>query len=135
MNTKLNVLVIDDDAVVGRSFDRVLSDKGYNVVTALSGEEGLDTLARERGRFDVMLVDYAMPGLNGLEVAARARRQNFDAPILMITGYAELGEPSADGSEPAEPDARLISATLRKPFSLRELEITLIRLLSVPANV
>ena len=44
MNTKLQVLVIDDDAVVGRSFDRVLSDKGYEVSTALSGEEALETM-------------------------------------------------------------------------------------------
>ena len=41
MNAKRHVLVIDDDAVVGRSFDRVLSDKGYEVVTARNGEEGL----------------------------------------------------------------------------------------------
>ena len=41
MNTKLQVLVIDDDAVVGRSFDRVLSEKGYDVSTVLSGEEAL----------------------------------------------------------------------------------------------
>jgi len=45
MNTnKLQVLVIDDDAVVGRSFDRVLSEKGYEVSTALSGEEALETI-------------------------------------------------------------------------------------------
>ena len=41
---KLQVLVIDDDAVVGRSFDRVLSEKGYEVSTALSGEEAMETI-------------------------------------------------------------------------------------------
>jgi len=44
MNTKPQVLVIDDDAVIGRSFDRVLSEKGYEVSTAMSGEEALKNM-------------------------------------------------------------------------------------------
>jgi len=128
------VLLIDDDRAVCQATMEMLRELGCEVLDAQSGEEGLDILQRERGRFGIILVDYAMPGLNGLDVAARARRQGFDQPILMITGYAELGDPSADGST-MEPDARLISATLRKPFSLRDLEATLARLLSVPANV
>jgi DNA-binding response OmpR family regulator len=55
MNIKPQVLVIDDDAVVGHSFDRVLSRKGYEVNTALTGEEGLkefDTTA-----YDVVFTD------------------------------------------------------------------------------
>ena len=44
MSANLQVLVIDDDAVVGRSFDRVLSEKGYDVSTVLSGEEAMDRL-------------------------------------------------------------------------------------------
>jgi len=112
----------------------MLGELGCEGLDAQSGEEGLDILQLERGRFGVILVDYAMPGLNGLEVATRARRQGFEAPILMITGYVELGDPSLDGSEVAEPDARLISATLRKPFSVRDVEDMLPRLLAVPEN-
>ena len=71
MNTKLQVLVIDDDAVVGRSFDRVLSGKGYEVSTALSGEEAMDTI--KDTDFDVVFTDIKMPGMDGLEVAEQIK--------------------------------------------------------------
>jgi len=85
MNTKLQVLVIDDDAVVGRSFDRVLSDKGYEVSTALSGEEALGTI-REKD-FDVVFTDIKMPGMDGLEVAERIKERCPWTPVVVITGY------------------------------------------------
>jgi len=71
MNANLKVLVIDDDAVVGRSFDRVLSDKGYDVSTALSGEAALETM--NDSEFDVVFTDIKMPGMDGLEVTERIK--------------------------------------------------------------
>ena len=71
MNAKRHVLVIDDDAVVGRSFDRVLSDKGYEVDTARNGEEGLKDM--EFQDYDVIFTDIKMPGMDGLEVAERIK--------------------------------------------------------------
>jgi len=85
MNAKLQVLVIDDDAVVGRSFDRVLSEKGYEVSTALSGEEALDTI--ENTEFDVVFTDIKMPGMDGLEVAERIKARCPWTPVVVITGY------------------------------------------------
>jgi CheY-like chemotaxis protein len=85
MSTKLQVLVIDDDAVVGRSFDRVLSEKGYEVSTALSGEEALDTI--ENTEFDVVFTDIKMPGMDGLEVAERIKARCPWTPVVVITGY------------------------------------------------
>jgi CheY-like chemotaxis protein len=85
MSTKLQVLVIDDDAVVGRSFDRVLSEKGYEVSTALSGEEALDTI--ENTEFDVVFTDIKMPGMDGLEVAERIKAKCPWTPVVVITGY------------------------------------------------
>ncbi len=85
MNAKLQVLVIDDDAVVGRSFDRVLSEKGYEVSTALSGEEALETI--ENTEFDVVFTDIKMPGMDGLEVAERIKARCPWTPVVVITGY------------------------------------------------
>jgi len=113
MNTKLNVLVIDDDAVVGRSFDRVLSDKGYNVVTALSGEEGLDTLNSRD--FDVVFTDIRMPGMDGLEVTESIKARCPWTPVVVITGY---------GSEENESRASVLGASgfVRKPLTPEMIE-------------
>jgi len=85
MNIKPQVLVIDDDAVVGRSFDRVLSKKGYEVSTALTGEEGLRDA--ESTDYDVIFTDIRMPGMDGLEVAERIRAKCPWTPVVVITGY------------------------------------------------
>ena len=72
MNTKTQVLVIDDDAVVGRSFDRVLSAKGYEVSTALTGEEALKDM--ESTDYDVVFTDIKMPEWMALKWPNGSRR-------------------------------------------------------------
>ena len=113
MNTKLQVLVIDDDAVVGRSFDRVLSDKGYEVSTALSGEEGLDTM--NKADFDLVFTDIKMPGMDGLEVTERIKARCPWTPVVVITGY---------GTEDNEARASVLGASgfVRKPLTPEMIE-------------
>ena len=113
MNTKLQVLVIDDDAVVGRSFDRVLSDKGYEVSTALSGEEALDTM--NNTEFDLVFTDIKMPGMDGLEVTERIKERCPWTPVVVITGY---------GTEDNETKASVLGASgfVRKPLTPEMIE-------------
>ena len=108
MNAKLQVLVIDDDAVVGRSFDRVLSEKGYDVSTALSGEEAMETI--ENTDFDVVFTDIKMPGMDGLEVTERIKARCPWTPVVVITGY---------GTEANESKASVLGASgfVRKPLT------------------
>ena len=118
MNTKLNVLVIDDDAVVGRSFDRVLTDKGYHVVTALSGEEGLNTL--NENDFDVVFTDIKMPGMDGLEVTESIKARCPWTPVVVITGY---------GTEENENRAAVLGVNgfVRKPLTPEMIESITLR--------
>jgi len=113
MNTKLKVLVIDDDAVVTRSFERVLTDKGYQVVTALSGEEGLSTMNGKD--FDVVFTDIKMPGMDGLEVTESIKARCPWTPVVVITGY---------GTEENESRASVLGANgfVRKPLTPEMIE-------------
>ena len=113
MNANLKVLVIDDDAVVGRSFDRVLSDKGYDVSTALSGEEALQTM--NDSEFDVVFTDIKMPGMDGLEVTERIKERCPWTPVVVITGY---------GTDDNEARAAVLGASgfVRKPLTPEMIE-------------
>jgi len=113
MNTKLKVLVIDDDAVVTRSFNRVLTDKGYEVVTAPSGEEGLNTM--NENEFDVVFTDIKMPGMDGLEVTESIKARCPWTPVVVITGY---------GTEENENRASVLGANgfVRKPLTPEMIE-------------
>lgn len=108
MNIKPQVLVIDDDEVVGRSFDRVLADKGYEVSTALSGEDALSKL--DDTEYDVVFTDIKMPGMDGLEVAERIMARCPWTPVVVITGY---------GTEENEARARVLGTQgfVRKPLT------------------
>ena len=84
MNALRKVLVVDDDPVVGRSFDRVLSGKGYAVITAVSGQEALKKLETEE--YDAVFTDIKMPGMSGLEVAERVKEKRPWLPVVIVTG-------------------------------------------------
>ena len=110
---KLLVMVVDDDAAVRQVAVEMLRDLGCGVVQAPGGSEALamiDTLPRMP---DIILMDYAMPGMNGLRVATALRQRGIVAAIALVTGYAEVEE-GDDASNP-------LDGLLRKPFTIQEL--------------
>ena len=113
MTPRRKVLVVDDDPVVGRSFERVLSGKGYAVITARDGEEALRKLNAEA--YDVVFTDIKMPGLSGLEVAERVKASQPWLPVVIVTGYGtEENEARAEAAGVAD--------FLRKPLSPEAIE-------------
>ena len=127
MEATTKVLVIDDDPVVGRSFQRVLNGgKGYAVISAASGAEALDRLSRED--YDVVYADIKMPGMDGLEVTERIKARSPWLPVVIVTGY---------GSEANEARAKKlgVSAFLRKPLSPEMIEGSLQQALQPAAKV
>ncbi len=108
---KASIVVIDDDTDVRAFLSDSLQALGYTVVEADCGEEGLHRIAEQQP--DLVLLDYAMPGMNGAEVARAARKDRPDLPILFVTGYAESEQLEA-ALGPAVP-------VLRKPFTIAEL--------------
>jgi CheY-like chemotaxis protein len=91
---RYTILVVDDDMLVALGTAAMLEDLGHSVVAAHSGSEALEKL--ETGGIEIVLTDLAMPGMNGLELAARIRERFPDMPIILATGYAEK---AGDGAE------------------------------------
>ena len=105
------VLVVDDDDDVRRFIVDLLEDSGYAVTAAIDGPSGLKALA-EGPPFDLLLLDFAMPGMTGSEVARTVRVSDSEQPILMMTGYLEHEAVLAElGAQPM----------LQKPFDPSEL--------------
>ena len=124
MTALRKVLVVDDDPVVRKSFDRVLTGKGYAVITAENGEEALRKLGEEK--YDVVYTDIRMPGMSGLDVAAQVNKPNRPwTPVVIITGY---------GTEEAEARAKAagVSSFLHKPLSPEMIEGSARTVLTVP---
>jgi len=123
MNTKPQVLVIDDDAVIGRSFDRVLSDKGYEVSTALNGEEALKDM--ENTEYDVVFTDIKMPGMDGIEVAERIKARCPWTPVVVITGYGTT-------ENEAKASVLGVNGFIRKPLTPEMIENITLKALNEP---
>jgi signal transduction histidine kinase/CheY-like chemotaxis protein len=83
------ILVVDDDPLVAAGTAMMLEDLGHAPIVAASAEEALAMLAGDRG-VDMVLTDHAMPGMTGLELIERLRRDSPDLPVALATGYAEM---------------------------------------------
>jgi PAS domain S-box-containing protein len=80
------ILVADDDDEVGAALSLMLTQGGYRVTLASTGEQAL-ALLEGSDHFDVLLADYAMPGMSGAELIARTLQRFPAMPVLLITGY------------------------------------------------
>jgi PAS domain S-box-containing protein len=85
----LRVLLVDDDVLVSMGAADMLLDLGHSVIEAGSANQAL-TLMESDPAFDVVVTDYAMPGMSGLELAHRIKAKHPKMPIILATGYAEL---------------------------------------------
>jgi signal transduction histidine kinase len=86
--TGARILLVDDDNAVREVTRAMLHELGYAVLEAGSGGAALDVLSREP-KIDLMIVDFAMPGMNGAEVARQARAKRPLLPILFVTGFSD----------------------------------------------
>jgi CheY-like chemotaxis protein len=82
------ILCVDDEPVGLQVRKMLLERAGYRVLTALDGPTGLDIFARED--VEAVVLDFAMPGMNGGEVASGMRRVKPEVPILMLSAYTSL---------------------------------------------
>ena len=83
-----SILIIDDEAAIRESLETLLAIEGYNVETARNAEDGLAMLAASPR--DLVLLDFALPDRNGLEVLDEIRQRDPELPVIMITAYGTV---------------------------------------------
>jgi CheY-like chemotaxis protein len=120
---ELRLLVVDDDDAVRQVLVDGLRLEGFEVAEAADGASGLEALEREVP--DALVLDFAMPGMNGAEVAQRARALRSDLPIVFCSGYSDTL--ALEGVEDAP--------ILRKPISVSVLGRTVSDLIARRADV
>ena len=111
------ILLAEDEEALRAFIARALAQDGHEVVATADGGEALDVLAREQGRFDLLLTDIRMPVMDGIALSLAAARDFPDLTILLMTGYADQRE-RAHGLD------ALIHDVIAKPFSLAEIRKT-----------
>jgi CheY-like chemotaxis protein len=105
----VTVLVVDDDSAVREVTHNILADLGYEVVEAGSGGAALELLGSVD--IDIALLDFAMPGMNGAELAKEIRTRRPHMPVVFATGYADASALMEESEE------RIV----QKPFDEQEL--------------
>ncbi|MGD8329290.1 MAG: response regulator [Acidobacteriota bacterium] len=81
---RARILIVDDESYIGDLLVRWLAAEGHHCEAVLSGEDALDRLSEDT--FDVLLLDIQMPGMSGVDVLARAKREHPDLVVVMVTG-------------------------------------------------
>ena len=109
--TAARILVVDDDPGVREITVQMLRQLGYGVTEVESGPAALDALSRGEA-YDLLMIDVAMPGMNGIETVKRARQRCPFLRVLYVTGYVDMA-----GAEPQTGGDPLI----KKPFKLMDL--------------
>jgi PAS domain S-box-containing protein len=89
------ILVVDDEPLVRVGTSSMLEDAGYNVVEAGSPDEALNVV-RNGTKIHLLLTDFAMPSMNGIQLAAELRKHDPTLPVVMMTGYASMPEPDVN---------------------------------------
>jgi CheY-like chemotaxis protein len=127
--TPKRILVVDDEPFVCDAVKMMLMFDGHEVTTANCGKDALAVF--EKGKFDVVITDFAMPVMKGDELAANIKAQAPDQPIVMITAYAEMLQASGNPLPG-------VDFVISKPFLLENLREAIAKVLSgknPPQNV
>lgn len=83
----IKILFVDDEENVLRALKRLFADEDYNILTTTSGFEGLKIIQEERPQ--IIVSDYRMPGMNGIDFLTKAYIRNPDAVRIILSGYAD----------------------------------------------
>ena len=114
MGSPYKVLIIDDTEEVLSALCKFFKQKGYDVLSASSGLDGLKMIESGKGNLDLIITDLVLPNISGVAVISIVKKKFPKLPVIAITGWGEHPEALAK-----EAKADLV---MEKPFKLPELE-------------
>jgi len=122
LNQKLDSAVtqpnVDDEEIITRVVEKMLSRLGYKVTARTDSEEALDLFRAQPGSFDMVITDLTMPKLSGIELTRELKKLRPDLPILMATGHGKIvSEETANSLG--------VAALVSKPFRIKEIAKTI----------
>jgi two-component system cell cycle response regulator CpdR len=109
------ILIAEDDEAVRDLVVRALAEDGHELTAAADGAAALEALARNGGKYDLLLTDVKMPVLDGIALALATGRDHPDIAIMLMTGYADQRE-RAHGLD------ALVHDIINKPFSVEQIK-------------
>ncbi|HBL24874.1 MAG TPA: two-component system response regulator [Deltaproteobacteria bacterium] len=114
------ILVVDDEENIRLLFKEELEDEGFEVDLASNGFEALDKLKKER--FDLVVLDIKMPGMDGIQALNEIKNANKDQPVILCSAYGEfkqdLSSWVSDGYVVKSADTRELKQTIKNILGL-----------------
>ena len=111
----IRILFVDDDPALLEVTALLLAHQGYLVTPAIGGKEAITKIKDKPDEFDVVLTDYSMPIINGLELAILIKKLSFNIPVILCTGKPNL----IDERQIAEAG---IASIAPKPCTIQDLD-------------
>jgi DNA-binding response OmpR family regulator len=110
----MRLLIVEDEAAIANFISEGLKEEGFAVDVADNGKKGLQLALDSIGEYDVILLDWMLPGLSGIEICRSIRKENKTIPIIFLTAKDTVDD-AVFGLETGANDY------IRKPFSFEEL--------------
>jgi CheY-like chemotaxis protein len=120
METIGNILVVDDNNFLRIAVSKMLSLLGYEVLSADGGKNGLSLFLKNK--FDIVLSDYEMPGMDGIALACSIKKSSPRTPVVIMTGAGKEAVYSRESTA--------VDEVISKPFTLAGIDATIQNLLS-----
>jgi DNA-binding response OmpR family regulator len=122
MKKSFKLLIIDDSEEILTALTNFFTQKGYSVVSAANGLDGLKHIESTDASFDLIITDLVLPNISGVAIISIAKQKFPDTPVIAITGWGEHPESLAKEAH--------ADVVLEKPFKLPELENLVKKLLN-----
>ncbi len=116
------MMIVDDESDLRMILDDYFQKRGFDVVSLRSGADAVEMLSSKNARFDIVLTDLVMPGVDGMDVLSAARAHNPLVHVVVMTGYSSL-KTAIESIRCGAFDY------LAKPFELLEIEIVVNRII------